>query len=88
MMKHEKCLPDSTHRICLTGGTKGGLTFQEVELTGRYVEAHEVEAAGGPAASPLGYRLPGGQTLQNAALAGSIQTEDQDLTPLALLFFL
>lgn len=64
------------------------LTLQEVELTGRCVEAHEVETAGGPTASSPSRRLPGGQTLQHAALAGSVQTEDQDLTRPALLFLL
>lgn len=64
------------------------LTLQEVELTGRCVETHKVEAAGGLAASSLSRRLPGGQTLQHAAFPGSVQTEDQDLTLPTLLFLL
>ena len=66
---------------------KRSLTLQEVELTGGGVEAHEVEAAGGSAAASLSRRLPGGQTLQHAALPGSVQTEDEDL-PLPTLLFL
>lgn len=65
-----------------------GLTLQEVQLTGRDVEAHEVEAAGGAAASSLSCRLAGGQALQHAALAGSVQPQDQDLTLPAVLLLL
>lgn len=64
------------------------LTLQEVQLTGGDVEAHEVEAAGGPAAAPLSCRLPGSQTLQHAALPGPVQTEDQDLALATLLLLL
>lgn len=66
---------------------KRSLTLQEVELTGGGVEAHEVKAAGGSAAASLSRRLPGGQTLQHAALPGSVQTENEDL-PLPTLLFL
>lgn len=62
--------------------------LQEVELAGGGVEAHEVEAAGGPAATPLTRCLPGGQTLQHAALPGPVQTQDQDLTLPTLLLLL
>lgn len=64
------------------------LTLQEVELTGRHVEAHEVEAAGGSAASSLHRWLAGGQTLQHAAFASSVQAEDQNLAFPTLLFLL
>jgi len=67
---------------------KSSLTLQEVELAGGGVEAHEVEAAGGPAATPLTRCLPGGQTLQHAALPGPVQTQDQDLTLPTLLLLL
>lgn len=64
---------------------KKSLTLQEVQLTGGGVEAHEVEAAGGPAAASLSRPAPGGQTLQHAALPGPVQAEDQDLPLPALL---
>lgn len=46
---------------CFEG--KRGLTLQEVELAGGGVEAHEVEAAGGPADAFLSRWLPRSQTL-------------------------
>lgn len=66
---------------------KKRLTLQEVELTGGGVQAHEVEAAGGPAAASLSRRLAGGQTQQHAALPSSVQAQDQNL-PLPTLLFL
>lgn len=65
-----------------------GLTLQEVQLTGGGVQAHEVEPAGRPAPPPLGRRLPGGQTLQHAALPGAVQTQNQNLTLPVLLLLL
>lgn len=64
------------------------LTLQEVQLAGRDVEADEVEAPGGSAASSLSRRLADAQTLQHAALAGSVQAEDQDLPLPAVLLLL
>lgn len=87
-IKH-KCAPGSSQSLlCLTSRNKRSLTLQEVELTGGGVEAHEVEAAGGPAAASLSRWLPGGQSLQHAALPSPVQTEDEDLALPTLLFLL
>lgn len=69
---------------------KQSLTLQEVQLTRRGVQAHEVEAAGRPAAPPLGRHcgFAGGQTLQHAALPGPVQSQDQNLAPPKVLLLL
>lgn len=67
---------------------KGSLTLKEIQLTRGGVEAHEVEAAGGPASASLSRRFPGGQALQHTALPGPVQTEDQDLALPTLLLLL